>query len=73
LFFLTFETICAFVMLNLFILIIIQYFENYNLKEDNPLDAFQENLEVREIQKYLSSRNFGNSGTSSLRTTMERK
>jgi hypothetical protein len=34
-------------MLNLFILIIIQYFENYNLKEDNPLEVFQENLEVK--------------------------
>jgi len=33
-------------MLNLFILIIIQYFENYNLKDDNPLDLFSENLEV---------------------------
>jgi hypothetical protein len=33
-------------MLNLFILIIIQYFEDYHLKEDNPLDAFKENLEV---------------------------
>jgi hypothetical protein len=41
-----FLLISTWVMLNLFTLIIIQYFENYNLKEDNPLDVFQDNLEV---------------------------
>jgi predicted permease len=44
-YFLTFILIQSFIMMNLFILIIIQYFENYNLKEDNPLDLFQEKLE----------------------------
>ena len=44
-YFLSFVTIQSFIMLNLFILIIIQYFENYNLKEDNPLDMFHEKLD----------------------------
>jgi len=38
LYFLSFIMICSFIMLNLFILIIIDFFEAYNLKEDNPLD-----------------------------------
>lgn len=35
-----------FIMLNLFILIIIQYFEDYNMKEGNPLETFNEKLEI---------------------------
>ena len=38
LYFFSFITIISFVMLNLFILILIQYFEEYHLKEDNPLE-----------------------------------
>ena len=32
-------------MLNLFILIILNDFEEFNLKEDNPIDVFKENLD----------------------------
>merc|ERR1711998_136179 len=41
----SFILICSFIMLNLFILIIIDFFEAYNLKEDNPLDQFNTNVE----------------------------
>jgi len=37
LFFITFILITSFIMLNLFILIVLQYFEDYHMKEDNPL------------------------------------
>lgn len=33
------------VMLNLFVLIILNDFEAYNLKDDNPVELFKENLE----------------------------
>jgi hypothetical protein len=33
-------------MLNLFILILIQYFEDYHMKEDNPLTTFSDKVEV---------------------------
>lgn len=36
-------------MLNLFILIIIQYFEDYHMKEDNPLQAFNTKVEIFRI------------------------
>jgi hypothetical protein len=44
-FYITFELICNFIMLNLFILIVLQDFEEYNLKKDNPLDEYKESLE----------------------------
>ena len=43
-FFLTFILNCSFIGLNLFILIIIQDFEEYNLKPNNPIEEFNENL-----------------------------
>ncbi|KAL4505974.1 hypothetical protein ABPG72_013735 [Tetrahymena utriculariae] len=46
LFFISFVLICSFIMLNLFILIIIQYFEDYHMKEDNPLQAFNDKLNI---------------------------
>lgn len=45
LFFLTYIMITSIVMLNLFILIILNDFEEYNLKDDNPVELFKENLE----------------------------
>jgi hypothetical protein len=38
--------ISTFIMLNLFILVIIQQFELYYLQEDNVLEKFKENLEL---------------------------
>ncbi len=35
----------TFVMLNLFILIILNDFEEYNLKDNNPIEEFKENLD----------------------------
>ena len=35
-----------FIMLNLFILIIIQNFEDYNMKKGNPLETFNEKLDI---------------------------
>jgi len=32
-------------MLNLFVLIILNDFEEYNIKTDNPIEEFSENLE----------------------------
>lgn len=32
-------------MLNLFILIVLQDFEEFHLKKDNPMEEFKENLE----------------------------
>ncbi|KAL4480370.1 hypothetical protein ABPG74_020886 [Tetrahymena malaccensis] len=49
LFFISFVLICSFIMLNLFILIIIQYFEDYHMKEDNPLQAFNDKLNIFRI------------------------
>ena len=49
-----------FIMLNLFILIIIQYFEDYHLKEDNPIQQFNENLlYFRKIWAELSKESMG--------------
>lgn len=44
-YFFTFVMICSWIMLNLFILIIIEYFENFNLKDNNPLEVFNDNIE----------------------------
>jgi len=44
-YFLSFIMICSFIMLNLFILIIIEYFENFNLVADNPLERFNNNVD----------------------------
>lgn len=44
-FFLTFTMMATTVMLNLFVLIILNDFEAYNLKDDNPVELFKENLE----------------------------
>ena len=52
-FFIMFVMLVQFIMLNLFILIIIQYFEDYNMKEGNPLETFNEQLEV--FRMYWSS------------------
>lgn len=46
LFFISFFLICVYVMLNLFILIIIQQFEDYHLRKNNPIQTFRENLET---------------------------
>ena len=45
-FFLSFFLICSYIMLNLFILIIIQQFEEYHLRVNNPIQTFRENLET---------------------------
>lgn len=44
-FFLTFVLIGRFVMINLFILVILNDFEEFHLKTDNPVEKFQTNLE----------------------------
>ncbi|EGR30825.1 hypothetical protein IMG5_122970 [Ichthyophthirius multifiliis] len=45
-YYVTFILMCTFIMLNLFILIIIQYFEDYYMKDGNPLQAFNEKVEI---------------------------
>ena len=45
-YFLSFFLICSYIMLNLFILIIIQQFEEYHLRVNNPIQTFRENLET---------------------------
>ena len=45
-YFLSFFLICSYIMLNLFILIIIQQFEEYHLRDNNPIQTFRENLET---------------------------
>lgn len=37
--------IATFIMLNLFVLIILNDFEEYNLNKDNPVEKFKDNLE----------------------------
>lgn len=44
LFFFTFVMIVQKIMLNLFILVIIQQFEQYYVSEDNPIQKFKQNL-----------------------------
>ena len=41
LFFIIFILVCQYIMLNLFILILMQSFEQYYINEDNPLRNFQ--------------------------------
>ena len=43
-FFLTFVILCSYIMINVFILIIIQQFEEYQIEENNPIQTFKENL-----------------------------
>ena len=45
LFFIVFVMICSYVMLNLFVLIILQQFEMYYLPDDNILQTFGDDLE----------------------------
>ena len=45
-FFISFVMVCSYVMLNLFIMIIIQQFEMYYLPEDNILQKFRDDLEA---------------------------
>jgi hypothetical protein len=45
-YFLSFVVICSFVMLNLFILVIIQQFDQYYLADDNVLAKFDKDLLV---------------------------
>lgn len=44
-FFLTYIMLTTIIMLNLFILIILNDFEEFNLKEDNSIDQFKDNLD----------------------------
>lgn len=43
-YFLTYIMLATFVMLNLFVLIILNDFEEYNLNTNNPLENFKKNL-----------------------------
>jgi hypothetical protein len=59
-FFLTFILMCSFIALNLFILIIIQDFEEYNLKPNNPIEEFNDNLvHFKDIWNKFSKENAG--------------
>ena len=52
--------ICAYIMLNLFILIIIQQFEDFHLKEDNPITHFKRNLDsFSKIWAEFTEANYG--------------
>lgn len=44
-FFIIYITATTFVMIQIFILILVQYFEDYNMKEDNPLELFHRDVE----------------------------
>ena len=60
-YFITFIMICSFIMLNLFVLVIIDQFEKYYGQEINPIDIFKENLYVFRVawSKYsMESRGF---------------
>ena len=48
-FFVAFLMICTFVMLNLFVLIIIQQFETYYLPDDNILKNFKNDLDIFKV------------------------
>lgn len=48
-YFLIFIMICSFIMINLFVLVIIDQFEKYYGAEVNPIDIFKENLYVFRI------------------------
>lgn len=45
-YFFTYILFTTFIMLELFVLIILNDFEEYNLKDDNPIEQFKENLEI---------------------------
>jgi len=44
-FWISFTVICQYIFLNLFILVILQQFEEYHLNPDNPVNKFRETLE----------------------------
>ena len=46
LYFIVFILLVTHIMLNLFILVIIEQFERYYLSENNPLEIFSDNLKV---------------------------
>ena len=46
LYFISFIMICTFVLLNLFILVILQQFDKYYLPDDNVLQRFKEDLQI---------------------------
>lgn len=57
-FFLSFFTLCSYIMVNVFILIIIQQFEQNQIEEENPIQTFKENLEnFRKIWAEFSAGN----------------
>ncbi len=45
-YFLSFIVICTFVMLNLFILVILEQFDQYYLAKDNPINIYKRDVEV---------------------------
>lgn len=49
LFFFPYMMLCTFIMLNLFILVIIQQFETYYLDEDNVISRFKEDIEMFKV------------------------
>jgi hypothetical protein len=56
-FFVCFLLMCSFVMLNLFILVILQQFDEYYLPKDNVLEKFKNDLETfKESWKKFSER-----------------
>jgi len=56
LYFISFVVICSYVMLNLFVLVIIQQFDQYYLPQDNIISKFKESLEdFKETWKAFSS------------------
>lgn len=65
-----FLVVSTWVMMNLFALVITDYFENYSMKADNPLEVFTDNLEVRD---YLYPKSYsGKPGSNLLHTRMGR-
>ena len=56
LYFISFYVIISFIMINLFVLILIEQFEEYHLNPNNPLNYFYNDLEnFRKIWKKYSS------------------
>jgi len=59
-YFLSFIMICSFIMINLFVLVIIEQFEKYMGDKENPIESFKENLErFREVWSIYSQENQG--------------
>ena len=53
----SFITICSYVMLNLFILVILQQFDEYYLPKDNVIERFKNSLEdFKEVWKIFAAR-----------------